>query len=140
MSSSEQIDERRTHDERSPLIPQNSVDHRVPASVARRLYVSHFLSTWNSRLFEFGAVLYLAAIFPGTLMPMSLYALVRGLSAVAFAPAVGMYIDRGDRLQVVRVSIGKSSTIGGRIFPLLIFYSRPEACRRGVLRYLLRPC
>ncbi|UKZ55475.1 hypothetical protein TrVGV298_009299 [Trichoderma virens] len=79
-------------------------DH-VPASVARRLYVSHFLSTWNSRVFEFGAVLYLAAVFPGTLLPMSLYALVRGLSAIVFAPAVGWYIDTGNRLQVVRVSI-----------------------------------
>ena len=39
-------------------------------------------------------------------MPMSVYAFVRGLSAIAFAPAVGMYIDTGNRLQVVRVSIG----------------------------------
>ncbi|RMJ16587.1 hypothetical protein CDV36_003764 [Fusarium kuroshium] len=38
-------------------------------------------------------------------MPMSVYAFVRGLSAIAFAPAVGMYIDTGNRLQVVRVSI-----------------------------------
>jgi iron-regulated transporter 1 len=30
--------------------------------VARRLYVSHLLSTWNSGVFEFGSVLYLAAI------------------------------------------------------------------------------
>ncbi|RSM12618.1 hypothetical protein CEP52_002304 [Fusarium oligoseptatum] len=47
----------------------------------------------------------MATIFPGTLMPMSVYAFVRGLSAIAFAPAVGMYIDTGNRLQVVRVSI-----------------------------------
>ena len=38
---------------------------------ARRLYVSHTLSTWNSRVFEFGSVLYLASIFPGTLMPLA---------------------------------------------------------------------
>lgn len=85
----------------------NSVQYRVPNSIARRLYISHFLSTWNSRVFEFGAVLYLATIFPGTLMPMSVYALVRGLSAIIFAPAVGLYIDVGNRLQVVRVSIGE---------------------------------
>ncbi|KAJ4858403.1 ferroportin1 (FPN1) domain-containing protein [Trichoderma breve] len=95
-------------DEQTALLSLNDIhpahDH-VSASVARRLYVSHFLSTWNSRLFEFGAVLYLAAVFPGTLLPMSLYALVRGLSAIVFAPAVGWYIDTGNRLQVVRVSI-----------------------------------
>tara|TARA_R110002060_G_scaffold20331_2_gene27689 strand:- start:604 stop:1191 length:588 start_codon:yes stop_codon:yes gene_type:complete len=83
-----------------------AVEHSVPKSIARRLYLSHFLSTWNSRVFEFGAVLYLATIYPGTLLPMSIYAFTRGFSAIIFAPAVGQYIDTGNRLQVVRVSIG----------------------------------
>ncbi|KAI1826361.1 Ferroporti-1 [Xylaria intraflava] len=78
---------------------------QVPARITRRLYVSHFLSTWNSRVFEFGAVLYLATVYPGTLLPMSVYALTRGLSAIVFAPAVGQYIDTANRLHVVRVSI-----------------------------------
>lgn len=83
-------------------------DHSVPQGIARRLYLSHFLSTWNSRVFEFGAVLYLATIYPGTLLPMSVYALTRGVSAIVFAPVVGQYIDIGDRLRVVRFSIGAS--------------------------------
>lgn len=90
-------------DERTALLEPSR--RHVSPTVSRRLYVSHFLSTWNSRVFEFGAVLYLAAVFPGTLLPMSLYALVRGVSAIIFAPAVGWYIDTGNRLQVVRVSI-----------------------------------
>lgn len=110
-----------TDDERAPLLStgasaareeacterEGSVaqDDRVPARIVRRLYVSHFLSTWNSRVFEFGAVLYLATIFPGTLLPMSVYAFTRGLSAIVFAPVVGQYIDTSNRLQVVRVSI-----------------------------------
>ncbi len=72
----------------------------------RRLYVSHFLSTWNSRLFEFGSVLFSASIYPDTLLPASVYALVRGFSAVCLAPSVGRYIDRENRLKVVRISIG----------------------------------
>lgn len=72
----------------------------------RRLYVSHFLSTCNSRVFEFGSVLYLAAIFPGTLLPMSVYAMARGASAILLSSLVGQYIDRGNRLKVVRLSIG----------------------------------
>lgn len=71
----------------------------------RRLYVSHFLSTCNTRVFEFGSVLYLASIFPGTLLPMSVYAMVRGASAIVLSSLVGQYIDREDRLKVVRRSI-----------------------------------
>lgn len=100
--------------ENHPFLEQMHVEDDVPqvyervetAIVARRLYLSHFLSTWNTRVFEFGAVLYLATIFPGTLLPMSVYAFTRGLAAITFAPAVGQYIDGGDRLQVVRFSIG----------------------------------
>jgi iron-regulated transporter 1 len=88
----------------------DSTNEEVQTSRANngRLYVSHFLSTWNVRGFEFGAVLFLATIFPGTLLPMSVYALVRAASAIVLSPVVGRYIDNGDRLQVIRVSIGKS--------------------------------
>ncbi|KAK5992016.1 Solute carrier family 40 member 1-like protein [Cladobotryum mycophilum] len=77
----------------------------IPKSIALRLYTSHFLSTWNSRLFEFGAVLFLSSIFPSTLLPMSVYALVRSASAILFAQTVGLWVDHGHRLKVVRVSI-----------------------------------
>lgn len=92
------------------IFPQNQHECHVAnaphSKPAFRLYISHFLSTWNSRVFEFGAVLYLASIYPGTLLPMSVYALSRGVAAILLAPAVGNYIDTGNRLQVVRVSIG----------------------------------
>lgn len=90
----------------------NMIDEVGPSpvfpAINRQLYISHFLSTWNARGFEFGAVLFLATIFPRTLLPMSVYALVRAASAVFLSPMVGRYIDNEDRLQVVRVSIGKS--------------------------------
>ncbi|KAK0625181.1 putative iron-regulated transporter [Bombardia bombarda] len=77
----------------------------VSQELALRLYTSHFLSTWNSRLFEFASVLFLAAIFPDTLLPMSLYALGRSGAAILFAQPIGSWIDHGDRLNVVRTSI-----------------------------------
>ncbi|KAK5654299.1 hypothetical protein OQA88_7476 [Cercophora sp. LCS_1] len=77
----------------------------LPRDLTLRLYTSHFLSTWNSRLFEFGAVLFLADIFPDTLLPMSVYALVRSGAAIVFARRIGEFIDHGDRLRVLRVSI-----------------------------------
>ncbi|KAM7196260.1 Ferroporti-1 [Naviculisporaceae sp. PSN 640] len=83
-------------------IPPTSYVHQELSS---RLYTSHFLSTWNSRLFEFGSVLFLASIFPHTLQPMSIYALVRCAAAILFSQPVGHLIDRGNRLTVVRLSI-----------------------------------
>jgi hypothetical protein len=80
-------------------------DKRAMQRVISRLCISHFLSAWNSRLFEFGSVLFLASIYPDSLMPVSVYALVRAAAAIFFSPAVGNWIDRGQRLLVVRTSI-----------------------------------
>ena len=74
-------------------------------SLETQLYVSHSLSAWNSRLFEFGAVLFLASIFPNTLLPMSVYALTRSASAIVSSQPVGAWIDSGNRLNIVRTSI-----------------------------------
>ena len=71
----------------------------------RRLYLSHALSTWNSRLFEFGAFLFLANIYPDTLLPASVYALARAASAALLSPWLGSYIDKANRLKAVRYSI-----------------------------------
>ncbi|KAF2017482.1 iron-regulated transporter [Aaosphaeria arxii CBS 175.79] len=96
-------------DEETPLIRKDSTItsdlNHVPSSIKKRLYISHFLSTWNSRVFEFGAVLYLASIFPNSLRPMSIYAFTRGIASILLSPAVGRYIDTANRLQVVRSSI-----------------------------------
>lgn len=80
----------------------------LSAVLSRRLYVSHFLFTWNSRSFEFGATLFLAAAFPGTLLMLSIYAMIRSASAIIFALVLGRMIDTLDRLKIVRISIGNS--------------------------------
>lgn len=79
-------------------------------SLQRNLYLSHFLSTWNSRTFEFSAVLFLARIFPATLLPSSVYALVRAAATILLSPSLGDYIDRRERLAVIRTSIGELMT------------------------------
>ncbi|RYO76180.1 hypothetical protein DL763_010681 [Monosporascus cannonballus] len=85
--------------------PSGQAPEDVPTTLQTHLYISHFLSTWNSRLFEFAAVLFLASIFPNTLLPMSVYALVRSGAAILFAQPIGSMIDKGNRLTVVRISI-----------------------------------
>jgi iron-regulated transporter 1 len=69
------------------------------------LFLSHFLSTWNSRLFEAGVVYFLAAIFKESLQPISIYALVRNAVAIVLSVPLGTWIDHSDRLLVVRLSI-----------------------------------
>jgi iron-regulated transporter 1 len=74
-------------------------------SVLPRLYLSHILSTWNGRTFEFGAVIFLAKIFPGTLFYASCYALFRSAAAASFSSWIGGLVDRNHRLHTVRHSI-----------------------------------
>ena len=118
------------HDE-----PASNRESNGPGSLSKsltlRLYTSHFLSTWNSRLFEMGAVLFLASIFPDTLLQMSVYALVRSGSAILFSPTVGAWIDRGNRLNVVRVSIvGQRLAVAGSCG---IFWVLQERVAKGRL-------
>ncbi|OJK01654.1 hypothetical protein ASPACDRAFT_25830 [Aspergillus aculeatus ATCC 16872] len=87
-----------------PVSPQ-TVSSRASSRILLRLYISHSLSTWNSRMFEFGAVLFLASIFPGTLLYASIYALVRSLSAVVLSSWLGSVVDRSNRLTALRHSI-----------------------------------
>ncbi|KAL8717541.1 MAG: hypothetical protein Q9225_005219 [Loekoesia sp. 1 TL-2023] len=115
----------------TPSTPQQAANYEpaIPAAVTRRLYLSHFLSTWNSRSFEFGAVLFLASAFPLTLLPLSIYALVRSASAIVFAPVIGRVIDRRGRLPVVRFSIGLQSTfVPHRVKLILGRTLKPKMC------------
>ncbi|KAL4795929.1 Ferroporti-1 [Aspergillus venezuelensis] len=73
--------------------------------VLLRIYTSHTLSTWNSRMFEFGAVVFLASIYPDTLLYASIYALVRSLFAVLLSSWLGTVVDRVNRLVAIRHSI-----------------------------------
>ncbi|RDW63094.1 uncharacterized protein DSM5745_10205 [Aspergillus mulundensis] len=94
------------HDDEAPSSPSSPQSSTSTSNrVLLRLYTSHFLSTWNSRMFEFGAVVFLASIFPGTLLYASVYALVRSLFAVLFSSWLGALVDRVDRLSAIRHSI-----------------------------------
>ncbi|OJJ37341.1 hypothetical protein ASPWEDRAFT_107452 [Aspergillus wentii DTO 134E9] len=84
---------------------ESSIERPESKRVLARLYISHFLSTWNSRMFEFGAVLFLAFIFQETLLYASLYALVRALSAAVLSSWLGSVVDRSNRLVALRQSI-----------------------------------
>lgn len=85
--------------------PEEAGPSAVPRAIAFRLYTSHFLSTWNSRVFEFGAALFLTDLFPGTLLPVSIYCLLRSAGCILFAQPLGRWMNRGNRLSIIRTSI-----------------------------------
>lgn len=107
--------------------PSVSISHTIAKKTTNLLFLSHFLSTWNSRLFEMGSVLFVAAIFPKTLLPMSVYALVRSGAAILLSPTIGAWIDQGNRLNVVRVSIvGQRMAVGTSCGVFWTLYKRDE--------------
>lgn len=79
-------------------------------NLAIRLYLSHFLSTWNSRMFEFAAFLFLAGVFPGTLLFVSIYALARSFAVFLLASPIGEIMDKANRLATIRQTIGEQHT------------------------------
>jgi iron-regulated transporter 1 len=101
----ETVDQLQQTDENTATARSTTTDAEH-SRIRLRLYTSHALSTWNSRLFEFGAFLFLAKIYPLTLLPASVYALARAAAAALISPWLGSYIDKADRLRAVRLSIG----------------------------------
>ncbi|RMD41694.1 hypothetical protein DV735_g3464, partial [Chaetothyriales sp. CBS 134920] len=92
--------------------------------------------------FGFGAILYLATIFPATLMPMSVYAVSRGLAAVLFSPLLGRFIDRADRLRVVersRGGDGSNSSSPGTVHEALLRQVNSQMRRIDLACKLLGP-
>ncbi|KAF2006617.1 hypothetical protein P154DRAFT_517671 [Amniculicola lignicola CBS 123094] len=89
--------------ETTESVVQDTVTSSAP--VLWKLYLSHTLSTWNARTFEFGAIIFLAKIFPGTLFYASCYALFRSGAATLLSSRIGGYVDRTHRLTAVRHSI-----------------------------------
>ncbi|KAG8158100.1 hypothetical protein KVR01_011861 [Diaporthe batatas] len=115
-------------DDNDPAVTPSS----VPRSLGLRLYVSHFLSTWNSRVFEFGAALFLTSIFPGTLLPVSVYSLVRNAGCIVFAQPVGSWINRGNRLSLIRASIvGQRVPVAASCALLLMLLVRRDELGSG---------
>lgn len=85
------------------------------ATLAPPLFISSFLSIWNNRGFEFGASFFLTTIYPRTLLPVSIYALIRSLAAV-LTPFMGRFVDTSNPLRLIQVSI-----LGHRL-PIAVSY------------------
>ncbi|KAI0429390.1 Ferroportin1-domain-containing protein [Xylaria sp. FL1042] len=107
-------------------------DHDVPEADARpgltrtqafNLYLSHALSTWNARGYEFAAILFTAAAYPDTLVAAALRMIIIYTAMILLSSSVGHWVERSpDRLRTLISTIccNRVSVILGSFVWLLI--------------------
>lgn len=91
-----------------------------------KLYISHFLTSWTDRVFEFSCFLLIADIFKTSLLLASIYGFATTISAILFSNWVGRAVDRTPRLTCVRITmiIQKASIVSSCIlFFIALRYS-----------------
>ncbi|KAF4663154.1 hypothetical protein FOL46_004890 [Perkinsus olseni] len=86
-----------------------------------RLYVSHALSTFGDRIWQFAVPLMLVDIFPFTLLPTAIFVFFTGLSKAVLLPLLGRLVDSTDRLRVAK--IGSFVQNGGIAISMLLLYA-----------------
>lgn len=101
----ERIEEQREEEE-PLLLPFHGSSCPSRARFLTYLYVSHFLTRWGSRMWEFGVGLFMIAIWPDSLLLTSVYGLVEDLAVVSMGVTVGKWVDRTPRLKVLQISLG----------------------------------
>ncbi|CAO3646604.1 unnamed protein product [Cunninghamella echinulata] len=69
------------------------------------LYISHFLTTWTSRLFEFACYLFIVKTFETSLLLPSIYGFTTTLSAVFFSNYVGNLVDKTARFSFASTTL-----------------------------------
>ena len=91
--------------ENDPLVNERGRGERLKtlSSARRLLYISHFFAQFSDWAWQFAIILFLAAFTDyQSLMLVSTYGLATGMSVCLFGSAAGQFIDRADRMFVMR--------------------------------------
>ncbi|KAH8895155.1 hypothetical protein GQ53DRAFT_762499 [Thozetella sp. PMI_491] len=105
-----------------------------------RLYISHFLSTWNMRSYEFTVILLFAEAYPESLLATSLRGVVTNGATFLFSPAIGAWVDRNaSRFYTMKITIAlqRACIILGCVLWIVLFVtplhgtSRPDGQALG---------
>lgn len=101
----------------------HSLSSDLKTLIKQRLYVSHFLYVWNSRMYEFGIVLFIINLYPGTLFPSSLFAFCSSLSGILLSNTVTNLVNHGERLKIIKktITIQRSFAVLSATVLLVIF-------------------
>ena len=89
----------------------------VPRSVARRLFLSHALTKFGSRAWEFATPLLLLQWSPGSLVAPAAFGMAVMLSRVLLSPLLGARADGWDRMSAM--VIGSAMQAVGCIVPIV---------------------
>ncbi|KAF8927236.1 Ferroporti-1 [Dissophora ornata] len=79
----------------------------------RRLYLSHLLTSWVDRSFEFASYLLISRVYTTSLLQSSIYGLTTTLAALLLSNRIGNWINILSRLNTYRITlfVQKSSII-----------------------------
>jgi iron-regulated transporter 1 len=94
-----------------------------------RLYISHFLTSWTDRVFEFSCFLLIADIFKTSLLLASIYGFATTITAILLSNYVGRLNDVTPRLHFVRMTMIVQK--GSIVLSCIMFYI--------ILKYNYRP-
>ena len=117
--------------ESDPLLRRGADTPALRTRLARVLYLSHFLSAWSDRMWQFAVPMLFMEVFVDTLLPAALFGLVLYTGCIVMMPVAGRWVDTGDRFKVFsRALLGENlCVILSSLFMLVLVH---EVQRLGV--------
>ncbi|KAI7873319.1 hypothetical protein K492DRAFT_139060, partial [Lichtheimia hyalospora FSU 10163] len=99
------------------------------------LYISHFLTSWTDRFYEFASYLFIIEIFKESLLLPSIYGFIVTISAIMFSNYVGKYVDIIERLKIIRITmfVQKMSII----ISCFMFISMMTSNDNKIIKYII---
>ncbi|OQS01940.1 Ferroportin (FP) Family [Thraustotheca clavata] len=73
--------------------------------ISMYFYLSHFLTSWSDRMWQFALPLLTAQLFPSTLLPVVLFPLSTYSTLIIAMPLLGKFVDCTDRWVVIRTGV-----------------------------------
>jgi iron-regulated transporter 1 len=108
------------------------------AALARSLpflYLSHALSAFGDRMWQFAIPILFMEIWDDSLLPAALFALVTNCATFLLMAHVGKWVDRSPRMALMRISLlGQNAAIATSCLLLysLVYLAKPEAVNADV--------
>ncbi|WAQ95006.1 S40A1-like protein [Mya arenaria] len=87
------------------MAEQEALDTSEQSVAVWYVYISHFLSAWGDRMWQFGVGLFLVIIAPDSLLLTAIYGFAMGAAILLLGPIVGDWVDKTSRLSAARISL-----------------------------------